>query len=269
MTKYAIAGLMFACLAPLARADGDYISPTNERVRVSLGVMRLSNTTTFQADSSTGVPGTVINGEDQFGLDASDYEPKFQVVMRAGERNRVRLDYFTLDRSGSTTLTQPIVFRDSVLQVGDPVQSVLDLRMLSITYGYSAWHSEKWEIAPTFGVTSVQINAQAKVATEARHVDQREDVAGPYPTPGIDATWVVSKRWYLDGRWQWLSLTVNHLQGSLQFLEFDTLYRWKPNVSFALGYTAVKARLSSSEATNGGFFDFDSKGPEFFVRVAF
>ena len=269
MTKYAIAALMLACLPLLAHADGDYISPTDERVRVSLGVMRVSNSTTFQADSSTGVPGTVINGEDQFALDPSDYEPKFQVMLRAGERNRMWLDYFTLDRSGDTTVAQPIVFRDSVLQTGDPLQSELDLRMLSLTYGYSVWRGEKLEIAPTFGVTSVQITAQAKVASESSHVDQREDVAGPYPTPGIAATWVMSKRWYLDGRFQYLSLTVNHLEGSLQMMEFDTLYRWRPNVSFALGYTAVKARLSSNDASSGGFFDFDAKGPQFFVRVAF
>ena len=46
-------------------------------------------------------------------------------MVRAGERNRLRLDYFTLDRTGSATLTQPILFRDSVLQTGDPLQSML------------------------------------------------------------------------------------------------------------------------------------------------
>ena len=72
-------------------------------------------------------------------------------MVRAGERNRLFFDYFTLDRTGSATITQPIVFRDSVLQVGDPVQSQLDLRVLSLTYGYSFWHSEKLEIAGDAG----------------------------------------------------------------------------------------------------------------------
>lgn len=269
MNKFATAALLIACLPHLARADGDYFSPTNERVRASLGIMRLSNTTTFQADSSTGVPGTVINGEDQFGLGASNYEPKFQVMVRAAVRSRMWLDYFSLDRSGGTTVAQPILFRDAVLQTGDPLQSLLDLRMLGLTYGYSVWHTEKFEIAPTIGVTSVQITAQAKVTSPTQHINQREDVAGPYPTPGIATTWVISRRWYFDSRFQYLSLTVNHLEGSLQTMEFDALYRWRPNVSFAVGYTGVKARLSSNDPKNGGFFDFDSKGPQFFVRVAF
>jgi hypothetical protein len=40
MRKYAI-GAALALLAPLAHADGDYVSPTEDRVRVSLGIMDL------------------------------------------------------------------------------------------------------------------------------------------------------------------------------------------------------------------------------------
>ena len=86
-------------------------------------------------------------------------------MVRAGKRNRLWLDYFTLDRSGDTIVQQPIVFRDVVLQPGEPLQSELDLRILSLTYGYSFWHSEKLELAATLGVSSVEITAQAKVAT--------------------------------------------------------------------------------------------------------
>ncbi len=121
MIKYGIAASL-ALLATLAHADGDYISPTNDRVRVSLGIMDLSSTTTLQVDSTTGTPGTVVNGEDQLGLSKDNIEPKIQAMVRAGSRNRIFFDYFTLDRTGNATLTEPIVFRAAVLQVGDPVQ---------------------------------------------------------------------------------------------------------------------------------------------------
>jgi hypothetical protein len=269
MIKYGIAALPLAFLATLAHADGDYISPTNDRVRVSLGIMDLSNSTTLQVDSTTGLPGTVINAESQLGLDKSDIEPKFQFMVRAGERSRLFFDYFTLDRSGDAVVTEPLVFRDSVLQVGDPVQSQLNVRVLSLTYGYSFWHSEKLEIAGTIGASSVDISAQVKVQTAARHVNQMDDVAGPFPTPGIDATWVVSKRFYLDALAQYLDLHFDHLTGSLGFFEFDALYRFRPNVSFALGYGQIKTHLDSTQNSSAGFFDLSSKGPEFFVRVAF
>jgi len=269
MIKHGIAALGLGFLACHAHADGDYASPTNDRIRVSLGAMRTSNSTTLRVDSSSGIPGTVLNGESQFGLDASDIEPKFQVMLRAGGRNRLRLDYFTLDRTGNAIVSQPIVFRDAVLQTGDPLQSLLNLRLFTLTYGYSFWHTEKLEIAATAGITSVDISTQAKVQTAAVHINQLQNVAGPYPTPGIDVTWVASKRFYLDGRVQYLSVHVSHFDGSLGLAGLDALYRFRPNVSFALGYNYVKANLASTESGNSGLFDISAKGPELFVRVAF
>ena len=214
MIKSVMPALALALLAGAAHADGDYASPTDDRVRVTLGAMHVSTATTLRVDSSTGVPGTTVAGEDQFGLDPSDFEPKFQIMFREGERNRLWLDYFTLDRTGSTVVEEPIVFRDVVIQPGDPLQSELDLRLLTLTYGYSFWHSEKVELAATLGVSAVQIQATAKVATDAVHLDQIEDEAGPFATPGIAATWAVSKRFYFDGR---RAVPESARQGSRRF----------------------------------------------------
>ncbi len=263
------AALGLALLAPLAHADSDYISPSDDRVRVSLGVMKVSSSTTLRADSTTGVAGTVIDGENQFGLDKSDYEPAFEVMLRAGTRNRLWLNYFTLDRDGSTLVEQPIVFRDAVLQTGDPLQSELDLRILTLTYGYSFWRSEKLELAATLGVSSIQIDAQAKVATEQVHVNETETAAGPYPTPGFAATWSIAKHFYIDGRYQYLNLHVSDVSGSLNLGEIDAVYRFHPNVALGLGYTEVKAHVDSTKISDSGLFDFNTKGPLLFVRVSF
>jgi hypothetical protein len=275
MIKIGMAVLTFALaatgagLATLAHAD-DYPSPTDDRVRLSLGVMHLSSTTNLLLDSSQGVPGTAINAENDLGLDRTDFEPKFQAMVRVGERHRLRFDYFTLDRTGQTTISgAPIVFRDVVLPTGYPVQSDLNLRTLGINYEYSFLHSEKFEVAATVGINDTDISTRARISTQTLHVDQREDQAGPFPTLGLDATYVVSQRFYFDGRAQYFKVAIDHLDGSLGFYELDALYRFRPNVSFALGYTAVKAILDSRKPSNSGHFDFDSKGPEFFVRVAF
>lgn len=268
MNKNAVVLAALALFATLAHAE-DYLSPSEERVRLSLGVVHLSNTTSLQLDSSTGVPGTPVNAEDQFGLDKSDYEAKIQAMVRVGERHTLRFDYFSLDRSGSATITQPIVFRDVVLQPGDPLLSDLSIRTFSISYGYSFLHSDKYEVAATIGVNDTDISARARVLTQARHVDQTEDQAGPFPTVGLDASYVVSKRFYVDGRAQYMKVRVDDLDGSLGIYELDGLYRLRPNISFALGYTMLRASLISAQVKQAGFFNFNSKGPEFFVRIAF
>jgi hypothetical protein len=268
MNKNGVFLAALALFATLVHAE-DYLSPTEERVRLSLGVVRLSNDTNLQLDSSAGVAGTPVNAEDEFGLDKSDYEAKIQAMVRVGERHRLRFDYFSLDRSDSTMLTQPIVFRDVLLLPGDPLNSDLSIRTFDITYGYSFLHSDKYEVAATFGISDTDISARARVQTATRHVDQTEDQAGPFPTLGLDATYVLSKRFYVDGRAQYFKVRIDHLDGSLGIYELDALYRLRPNISFALGYTMLRARLISAQTKQAGFFNFNSKGPEFFVRIAF
>ncbi len=270
MIKNGTAVLWLALAATLAHADGDYASPTDDRVRLSLGIMRMSSSTTMQVNPSTGTPGTEINAENDLGLDKSDIEPKFQAMLRVEQNQRLRFDYFTLDRNDQKTLEgAPIVFGNVVLQTGDPVQSSLSLRSLGLAYGYSFLHTETLEFAATVGINEMDISTSARVQTQTSHIYQNENVAGPFPTLGIDGTWVVSRRFYFDGRAQYLQLHINDLDGSLGFYELDALYRLRPNVSFALGYNAVRAHLSSTKTSQSGFFNIDTQGPELFVRVAF
>jgi hypothetical protein len=268
MNKKSMLAAALALFATLAQAE-DYLSPTEERVRLSLGVIHTNNSTDMQLDSSTGVIGTQINAEDQFGLDKENFEPKFQVMVRVEERHRLRFDYFSLDRTGNVTINEPIIFRDVTLEPGDPLNSNLSIRTLSITYEYSFLHSEKYEVAATLGVTDTDISARARVTTATRHVNQTEDQAGPFPTAGLDATYVISKRFYVDGRAEYMHVNLDNLVGSLGFFEFDALYRLRPNISFAAGYNIVRANLSSTQAAQSGFFNINTGGPEIFVRVAF
>ena len=257
--------------APKSRAD-DYFSPTDDHIRISLGAMHVSSSTDLRANSSEGVAGTYIDAESQFGLPSSDWEPKFQAMARLGTRSRLSFDYFTLDRTGNQTIPAsgaPIIYRDVILLPTDPLQTQLNLRTFGITYGYSFWHSETLEIAATAGVHITDLSSIVKVQTETRHVIQTDDQAGPVPTVGIDATWVASKRFYFDARAQYLDVHINDASGSLGIYEFDALYRLRPNVSFAIGYTDYSAKLTSTSHTQGGEFNFSSKGPDIFVRVAF
>jgi hypothetical protein len=268
LTSFVLSALI-ALLAQRAHAD-DYLSPTDERLRVSLGAMHVSTATRVRANSSSGMPGTEVTGEKEFGLEKSDFEPKFQAIVRVASRHRLSFDYFTLDRSGNAIVgATPIVFRDVTFQPNDPMQTKLSLRTFGITYEYSFWHSEQLEIAGTFGVHPTEISASVRVQTQTAHIYQTENQAGPVPILGMDASWVVSKRFYLDGRAQYLKVHINDIDGSLGLYEFAALYRYRPNVSFAVGYTDIQAHLLSKRTTNSGLFDFSTKGPEMFVRIAF
>jgi hypothetical protein len=268
MNRNGILALLLALLAGAVHAE-DYLSPTEERVRLSLGFVHLDSNTNVQIDSSTGMTGTLVNAENDFGMNKTDFEAKFQLMLRVGERNRVRFDYFSLDRTGNTTLGKDILFRNVELLPGDPVDSNLSIDVLSLSYEYSFIHSEKFELAATLGINETDISARARVNTAARHVDQTEDQAGPFPTIGLDSTYVISKRFYVDARIDYFRANVDKLDGSLGVYELNAFYRLRPNISFALGYELVKAHLLSTQSSQAGLFNFSTQGPELFVRVAF
>ena len=268
MNKQALALVALTLTAGAVHAE-EYLSPTEERVRLSLGFFYYSSNTNLRVDSSAGTAGTPLVAEDDFGLDKHNFEAKFQAMVRVGERHRVRFDYFSLDRTGSKTLDQSYVFKDVVLQPNDPLNATLSMRVLGVTYGYSFIHREHFEIAATLGVNVTDLSARARVTTAVRHVDQSIDQAGPLPLAGLDATWVISKRFYLDGRAQYARASISDFDGSLGFYEVDALYRLRPNIAFGAGYSLVKADLTDTKKGDSGIFDFDTKGPTAFVRVAF
>ena len=87
--------------------------------------------------------------------------------------------------------------------------------------------------------------------------------------PGLEATWVISKRFYLDGHAGYLKGARRQLSASLGEYELNALYRLRENISFALGYSGVKPDLASRRPGNSGFADLDARGPQLLVRVAF
>jgi len=263
--------LALALLASTAAADGDYFSPTGERIAISLGIIKVAPSTSVRVDSSAGVAGTTLNGEDDLGLDSSVIEPKFEASVRAGQRSRLFFDYFTLDRDDTKVLALPpgAAFGDVVLLNGDPVQTVLSLRILGVTYGYSFLHNEKFELSGLIGINDTEISSSVRVQSPTRHIFDAQSLAGPFPTPGLAATWAVSKHFYVDATAKYLKVSIDHLEGSLSIYDFEAFYRVSPNVAFAVGYSGTRANLLSRQSKDSGAFIFDAKGPELFVRVAF
>jgi hypothetical protein len=270
MRNAVIAATLLSALASGARADDAYLSPTQDRVRLSLGISQTNASTSFELDASDGTPGSVIDGENTLGLDPKQTVPEFEVEVRAGARHRLRINYSALDRDDTRPLTTPLLqYGGSTLLLGDPVETNLSIRAFGLTYGYSFVHNDRLELAATLGVSDVDINSRVTVATATRHVDIIHSFAGPFPIPGLEATWVISKRFYMDAHAQYLKASINKLSASTNQWELHALYRLRPNISLALGYSSLTSDLISRKPGSMGFADFTARGPQLFVRVSF
>jgi hypothetical protein len=264
------AAALLSVLASNARADDPYLSPTEDRVRVSLGIAQTHATTSFQLDASNGSPGSVIDGENTLGLDPKKVVPEFEVEVRAGERTRLRINYGAFDRDDTRPLTVPLLqYGGSTLLLGDPVETNLSIRAFELTYVHSFVRNDRLELSTTLSVSAVDVNSRVTVATATRHIDITHSLAGPFPIPGLEATWVLSRRFYLDAHAQYLKASIHHRSASVNQYELHALYRLRPNISFGLGFGSLTSDLASRRTGSMGFADFSARGPQLFVRVAF
>ena len=108
MIKNGMAVLTLALAASARRTPTTTSAPPTSASVCRSGFMHVSSTHRHPiGQQCRACRAPPINAEDVLGLDSSDFEPKFQAMVRVGERHRLRFDYFTLDRTGQTTLTAP------------------------------------------------------------------------------------------------------------------------------------------------------------------
>ena len=259
-------------VASAAHAGPPVIRPDNlldDRFALTLDFIDSSTTTQLRLDSSTGVQGTVVNGESDLGLRSRKILGLGEVMFRMKSRWRMRLDYYfvPLDRSGVMTLTKTINFKDDTFQPGDQVNSQLNMHVLALDWAYSFLRGDNYELAASLGFDAIEFNASATVSSLL--LTQREDKSGPAPLAGLDGTVRLSRRWYLDGRFQYLKAHLSDVTGSLTAWQGGALYRLTPNITFGLGYQSFHVSLSSSKLGSSGDFDLKTSGPDLAVRVGF
>src|SRR5690606_9442047 len=103
--------------------------------------------------------GTLVNAEDDFGLDDSKFLPLAEITLLPGERHLIRLSGFGLRRSARRTIDRTIVFDDQTYAPNELVDSTLNLTMLGLTYGYSIVQTRSTDIALSFGVQVIEVEA--------------------------------------------------------------------------------------------------------------
>ena len=214
-----------------------------------------------------GVSGTAINAERDLGLNSRLYQGRMELMFRLRERNRLRVDFLEVDRSGDHLLSRTIVFGDETFLTNDRTLSSLDWRMFGLTYTYSLYRGERLEIGTGFGLHLLQ--AYAKGEVPARQERQEVSGAGAFPTIPIDLTWRISSRFAFTARGQYLRASVSDTNAWLADIHEDVQYRWKPNFAVGVGYSVLRAALSLHSSTFPGGFQFSLKGPDAFFRVSF
>jgi hypothetical protein len=242
-------------------------SPITDRFAVRALFFMPNIATRVRYDNSGGVPGTLVSGEDILGLQNQLKQASIDMMFRMVERHKIRADFYKMTRSGNQVINQTIRFGNDIYVVNDRVLTSLDLRKLGLTYTYSIFRHEKWELG--LGLALHLLQLEGTLDAPARFVSENLDAAGPFATLSADGTWRITKRFSLNFAVDYLGGNVDSVKGGYDSYHADVQFRAQRNLTFGLGYTRIRFKIDSTDASFAGYFNLKYAGPEAVVRVSF
>lgn len=262
-----------ACASPLAAlAELPAWAPkpppniVEDRFRVEVTLLGASLDTTLRIDESLTEPGTVIDAEDDLGLDDSRLLPLVEITLLPGEHHLVRLNGMSIRRWANKILDQEIVFDDEVYLPGERVDSELNLTMFGLTYGYRFLVRERGELTATFGIQIMEVEANAVV--RRRVIRDAESGVAPLPLLGLEGRFDFTPRWSAEARVQYLTADIDDVDGSMLDARLALTWRMNPYLVFGLGYRKFSIDVDSRDADTPGFVDMSIDGPQLFMRAS-
>jgi hypothetical protein len=213
-------------------------------------------TTQLRLDPSPLTEGTLLSGEDDLGLDDQVDQGRMEFDIRMKERGHVRIDYFKLNRFSQQALPRDIVFGDLIFDEGTEFRSKLDWRVLTFTYTYSFFKTERFE-------------AQAEGGEPGTLNREEASEVGIFPTLAANVAFRISKRWSVTARGQQYSASPDDFDGKMADYHADIQYRWRKNFAIGLGYTMLETNLFVFDEDQPLLFNLETSGPELFFRVSF
>lgn len=237
-----------------------------DRFRVEVMALNAYLDTDLRIDPTIATQGTLLNAEEDLGLDDTKLLPLAEITLLPGDRHLIRLSGFGLRRSAQKIIDRTIVFDDQTYRAGEPVDSTLNLTMVGLTYGYSVVKTRRLDLALTFGIQVVEVEANALV--RRRVVRESENGVTPLPLAGIEGRFDFNDRWSFEARAQYLSVEFDEIDGSVLDARAALTWRMNPHFVFGLGYRNFTVEVDSRDTDTPGLVDLKMAGPLLFMRAS-
>ena len=256
--------------APLPPARHEAASPITDHFYIRAAYFAPKFNTTFRVDPSSAPPGTMgtpVNAENDLGLDHRQHQGRVDFMFRMRDRNKVRVDYYESNRSGSQTLANDVIFGNQTFPAGQVAQTTFDLQQFDITYTYSFIRNNRFEVGTGLAAYFLQLDLIG--AVPAQNLRQEVTAATPFPALPLDLTWCISSRWAATAHAAFLKINHHDLSGRYWDNHADIQYRWVPNFVVGAGYSSIRTDLTHEGGSFPGVVNMTISGPELFVRFSF
>jgi hypothetical protein len=282
---YAVPLFLFTGLVtPAVAQDNGEFGAFNDPFRVYMGAFTptLRSEVTINGDNVTPPP---IDLEDKLGVSDSDTVlwGGFQWVI--SQRNSIELEFFQLNRGGFVDLLpDPVEVGDLIIESGS-INSVFDLSVTRVTYGFSLKSSKRMNLRLKGGLHIADFSAGLQLQGAVCDVGlgqmppgcpvaqtpplESQTVTAPLPHFGVSYAYAISEN--VAARFQVLAfaIEIDNIDGSL--VELDADIDWKPwrNFGFGLGFRYFNVNVEAKGTNLNGEFDLEYYGPAVYVAGSF
>lgn len=235
-----------------------------EGFTVSAGTFGLDTTTEMQVDGTSGA-GDPVNLEQDLGF--TD-QSRFRVDMtwRFAEKHKLRALWFNNDRTATHVLTQDITVGDDTYLTGTSVTTVLDSDIIELAYEYAFWREDTWEITGSAGIHAIKFKYDIDGAVDT---PAEADATGPLPVFGARGMWRYGTAWYLEAQGQFFGIEAGGIKGRLDDYKASVTYMFGDNFGAGVGWNRFTMRITSTDTSFDGIFQWSYGGPMLFVTAAF
>lgn len=266
----AVIGGLAALVAPSASAQG-------AGWWFQLGAYRPNIDSTLRVDDKgTGI-GTNFDVENALGLRHRKTVPFALVGVRLGERWRIEVSHFALNRSvRGFNITENLVIDDTNYPLSASLDSDFDTKVTRVSGGYSLLKTDQAEFGVLAGVHVSQFELAVSGIGSAggggpvtlRRVQR--DATVPLPTIGLFGSMNLAPAVELHGRANVFSLSHGGYEGRLLNLQASVVWRVTPNVGLGAGYRYNDYRLDADhDKSFSGRVEHKFRGPQVFADLRF
>lgn len=244
-----------------------------DRVNLRGGPFFATHGTLARVDSEQLGVGTLVDLEHDLGLETTTQDARVDGYIRLGRRHQIRAGYISLSRGASIQLDRQIQWGDEIFNVNVGVDSQLDLVLVPVAYRFSVVKSDRVDFGVSAGAFA--LFADASVAAPSAGIDEAESANFPLPVFGADVDIAVAPKVFIVGGIEYFALSIEQVDGS--WSEFRGGIEFFPYRNFGVGvvYRHVNFEIDATGTLDGAssgteiFFDYEVKGPQAYITVAF
>lgn len=248
---------VFAGWPALAAAAEKKPSPW-EKYNVNLGVFFA----TVDSTARVGTPsaGVDFDVEDTLGLGSGNNAFRINAAWRFTEnrRHRVDFDWFSLNRSGSTTLGRDLDINGMTFPAGAYVSSKLNLDLYRASYSYSIVQDDRVDLAVSAGLyiapMSLDVNASGGFTGSVS-----QSITAPLPVIGLRADFAITPKWFLRSKFDVFYVSIDNYTGYISDIQVAGEYKAFKHVGFGLGIDTMHLAVEAESGTSVPGVDFDGK----------